>query len=127
MAARFTREPAYMYIQLDESLDLPVAKAVFLALIEHPEFEIGMHVLWDAREVWRVDLGHEDLKRFGRFVAEHEARRGGGRSALVASHDAVFGTFRVHELLNHDKVSYEFRVFRDFEAAREWLLAAGNL
>lgn len=126
MAARFIREPGYMYIQLDEPLDLAAAKAVFLAFIEHPEFATGMHVLWDAREVSRVDLGHEDLKRFGRFVAEHEGRRGGGRSALVASHDAVFGTFRVHELLNQDTVSYEFRVFRDFDAAREWLLEAGN-
>lgn len=116
-----------MYIRLDESLDLDAAKAAFMAFIQHPAFETGMQVLWDAREVRQVDLGHEDLKRFGRFVAEHQARRGGGRSALVASHDAVFGTFRVHELLNQDTVSYEFRVFRDFDAAREWLLEAGEL
>lgn len=122
MTARFTREATYMYIRLDEPLDLASAQAVFLAFIEHPDFETGMHVLWDARAVPRVDLGHEDLKRFGRFVGAHRERRGGGRSALVAEGDAVFGTFRVHELLNHDAVSYEFRVFREFDAARAWLL-----
>lgn len=124
MPSIITREPHYMLVELRDPLDLPAAKAVFLAFIEHPEFETGMHVLWDARGVPLVDLGYEDLKAFGRYVAAHQARRGGGRSALVAPQDAVFGTFRVHELLNQDTVSYEFRVFRDFDAARAWLTGA---
>ena len=122
MPTRFVREPDYMLVAMQGALDLPRVKALIEQFVSHPEFESGMAVLWDARELTEFDLDFDDMREFGKFLAALSERRGGGRSAMVATHDAVFGTFRIHQLLNQPVVSYEFHVFRDFEEARRWLL-----
>ena len=122
MASRFVREPDYMLVVMRDAFDLPRVKALVEEFVTHPQFETGMPVLWDARELERFNLDFDDMREFGKFVASLAARRGGGRSAMVAKDDAVFGTFRIHQLLNQAVVSYEFHVFRDFDEARRWLL-----
>lgn len=122
MASRFVREPEYMLVVMQDALDLPRVKALVEEFVAHPLFESGMPVLWDARQLAEFKLDFDDMREFGKFLAGLAERRGGGRSAMVAKDDAVFGTFRIHQLLNQPLVSYEFHVFRDFDAARCWLL-----
>jgi hypothetical protein len=124
MEARFVREERYMHVTVDFGLDLAALKRVSLAFIQHPQFERGMNVLWDARDVPGVHLTFDDMREFGEFLAPLRLQRGGGRSAFVASQDILFGTFRIHQLLNEHKVSYNFQVFRDIDVAKAWLIEA---
>ena len=122
MVTRFVREPDYMLVAMQGAIDLPRVKALVEAFVTHPQFETGIPVLWDAREIESFNLNFDDMREFGKFLAGLAERRGGGRSAMVAKDDAVFGTFRIHQLMNQSVVSYEFHVFRDFDEARRWLL-----
>jgi hypothetical protein len=121
MATQFNRQERYMHVKMDTALDLGMLKAVSVEFMRHPQFEIGMNVLWDAREVPRAELTFDDMRAFGEFLAPLRAQRGGGRSAFVAQQDLIFGLFRIHQLLNEQKVAYDFHVFRDFESAHAWL------
>lgn len=123
MPSTFVREPDYMLVVMRDHIDLPRVIALVEEFVAHPQFEAGMPVLWDARQLTCFDLDFDDMREFGKFLAGLKERRGGGRSAMVANDDAVFGTFRIHQLLNEAQVSYEFHVFRDFDDARRWLLA----
>ncbi len=122
MPSSFVREIDYMRVVMEGHIDLTRVKALVEEFVAHPQFERGMRVLWDARQLSCFELNFDDMREFGKFLAGLRERRGGGRSALVANDDAVFGTFRIHQLLNQTLVSYEFHVFRDFDEARRWLL-----
>jgi len=123
MAVEFERRPDFMYIKLDLPLTLEVIEDACVQFFDHPEFQSGMNVMWDARSVPRVDLSFEDMRHFGEFLRPYREHRGGGKSAFVASEDVLFGMFRMHEMLNDQNYDYEFHVFRNADEATKWLLA----
>ncbi len=113
----------YFYTRCtDEHLDLNSAiRWVSELFIEHPRFEPGTNVLWDATAITSSSLSFGDMEAFGDYLETVRDRRGGGRSGFVTDNDLVFGLFRTHEMLNRDKFDYEYRVFRDLAAARVWV------
>jgi len=90
--------------------------------ISHPGFRSGTHVLWDATAIEEVAFGFGEMQSFGEYLLTKRSHRGGGRSAFVTKNDLVFGMFRTHEMLNQDKFDYDYRVLRDVDSAREWIL-----
>jgi hypothetical protein len=99
----------YIYTRYgDHHLDLDSVIKWVSEFIEHPSFNRGTNVLWDATAIATTSLTFSDMARFGDFLLSVRDRRGGGRSGFVTDNDLIFGLFRTHEMLNNDKFDYDY-------------------
>jgi hypothetical protein len=94
--------------------------ADFSRALEDPDYRPGMNSLTDLREV-KPYAHRDDVLRVARFLLEHHERIDSFRAAVVVSSDSIYGMVRMlqQELKDTD---IEIQVFRDFDAARGWLL-----
>jgi hypothetical protein len=76
--------------------------------------------LVDGLGVSGIGLTAEGYQQLALLLARQQERLRGGRVAMVATRDVVYGVFRMWEL-QREGVGYTVRVFRELEAAREWL------
>jgi hypothetical protein len=119
----FELKDRYIYTRFaGENLDLESVTRWVLEFVEHADFRRGSNVLWDATAVVTANLSFGDMQNFGDFLLTIRDRRGGGRSGFVTNNDLIFGLFRIHEMLNQDKFDYDYRVFRDLDIARTWVM-----
>jgi hypothetical protein len=116
--ARF-EEGGLVTVIVTGTLDRSEAEASAVELLEDPRWRELSFVIWDLREA-RVFWEGEDVKALVNLIL---ARRGTGRlrAAAVTPKDLEFGLARMYGALI-EKAPVEFRVFRDMEEARTWIL-----
>jgi len=78
--------------------------------------------LYDARASLGYDASSADLRSLGLQSIGFGERFVGGRVAMIADQDLAFGLGRMFEAYTQ-KSRFEFRVFRDPDKARAWLLS----
>ncbi len=96
----------------------------FDTVVADPDFQPGMDVLSDHRELMTVlnpgfvKVFIDKLDRAGELLR-------GSRVAFVESGSARYGMARMASLLS-ESTSTELRAFRDIEEARSWLAEESN-
>ena len=79
-----------------------------------------MNTLSDMREI-RVGFTTQGVSRMVDVMQRTGDRRFAAKAAIVVSSDVSFGMGRMVELWSDERVDPSFRIFRDMDAAREWL------
>jgi hypothetical protein len=77
--------------------------------------------LVDGRAITEMAVTADGQRRLETLAAAHLDRLRGGRVAMVASSDVAYGMFRMWQM-RREGLGFEVQVFRDFDAARAWLL-----
>jgi hypothetical protein len=84
-----------------------------------PRIEPGMNSLSDMREI-EVGFTTDGVSRVIDVMTKTRGRRGLAKAAIVVSSDVAFGMGRMLEL-RAGELDPSFRIFRDMDAAREWV------
>ena len=93
--------------------------ATLRALIDNPEFQPGMGIVWDLRRGTVIGLKADEIKGVVYYVANRVEARGRGRLAIVVSQDVDYGIGRMFAAYA-EQIGIERRVFRDLEEAVHW-------
>jgi len=88
-------------------------------LLEDPRFHAGLAELSDVRNIDRLDVTPDGIRRFAQQDAA-AAGLGDYRLAIVASEPVVFGMARMYQAHTADALS-NVMVFRTVSEARAWL------
>lgn len=100
-------------------------KALWRAIMRDPEMELGVcrYELHDRLGVTRVEISNAYVSDFADRMSnrfDRDERLRGMRIATVASSDAMYGVARMSQMRRAGSPA-EFGVFREMDAAREWL------
>jgi hypothetical protein len=99
-------------------------------LIVRPDFIRRAHDLVDLREVGRLEVSSEGLRRLGWLVSGGEKRQRPAEVAglaIVASTPLSFGLARMFEALTEGYLPKDTQVFHEFDEAMSWLLSRPRL
>jgi hypothetical protein len=88
-------------------------------LRKHPDFDPSFSQLVDLSNVTKIELSHGDMERFAQAAIFSPNSR---RAFLVAG-DAVYGLARMFAILRDNAGEKGIQVFRDLDAALDWVLA----
>lgn len=92
------------------------------SLFERDDLPDPFRELYDSRGVGRFTLSPDGVRAIVEMVAKR-SRFDGARFAVVADRDLVYGMARLTSLLSEGLGSkFDFKAFRDIEAAESWLL-----
>ena len=83
--------------------------------------ELYQDALWDLREASLAEFTADEVRRVIELVRNNWATEGTPRAALVVAREVDFGMARMYELQLSDLSTGRVQVFRNMEAAREWL------
>lgn len=100
--------------------------AAFERLLQDPGFQSGMPCVWDCTEATGAGIDAGGLETIGRLVQKNAARRGPGKTAVVAGEGVVFGMARMYDLMLDGRRENPFQVFRNMADARAWLSAPAD-
>lgn len=89
-------------------------------LSKDPDFDPDFSQLADFREVAGMEFGPKDVRDF----AERDIFSPRAHRALIVKNDVQFGFARMFEIHREMKGETGIRVFRDFDEALDWILAA---
>ena len=84
-----------------------------------PDFDPSFSQLMDFRQVIRVDLSGEDVRK----LAQTTIFSPNSRRAMLVSSDLEYGLARMFEILRETMGERGIRVFRDLNEALDWVLA----
>ena len=90
-------------------------------LRDSPDFDPNFRALDDLRDVSDIEVSPNQI----RGLAPGSIFKAGVRHALVVSSDFQYGMSRIYQVFGESS-GRQFQVFRDFEAAKAWLLAYAN-
>ena len=76
--------------------------------------------LWDLRSVTRGPDSAAELRHAAQLVERGHKQWAGSRVAIVVARDVDFGMARMFQVFAED-AGVEFEVFRELEAALDWL------
>ncbi|MDH5673200.1 MAG: hypothetical protein OEZ06_13675 [Myxococcales bacterium] len=98
--------------------------AVTHAIVEHPAWRPGQHVLADYRETDHAHLGGLEVKQLARAMRDFAESLGEGRCALLVNGLLMYGLARMWAAYAELHFGMRVRVFREeAEAkARRWLM-----
>ncbi len=99
-------------VTFDETID------VLGQIYADPGFQVPTRLFWDLR-AGMVQISAEEIYKVSDYVLQNRAK-GSGRTAIVAHDDLAFGMSRMYELVT-DNSELKVKVFRDAEAALDWL------
>lgn len=95
--------------------------AFYRSLYEDERFHPTMDHLIDLRQVNSVQRSPDAMQELARYAqGQLRGRLQQPRVAVVAPDDLPFGLARMCEMFG-ENVPWEFRVFREINAARDWL------
>jgi hypothetical protein len=89
-------------------------------LVNHPDWSPDFDVLVDVRGLGDPSLDYEQVRAVAQYAKQLNERLGTGRHAVVADSNVLYGFARMGEQLCQPR-SWEISVFRDVEAAEQWL------
>ncbi len=125
IVAEFDRETGILRVIMIGDLRVEDLETAVSTMLKHPQFCIGMNVLWDLREATVAGLSSGDLRRLHVFVLVRKDLRGGGKTAVVVAKVVDYGLIRMFEQMCDD-VPTKLAVFRELTTAEAWLLADGE-
>lgn len=95
-------------------------KQATVQLYSDPHFHPSMNILVDLRNGTVRNLSQQDIEDFVAMNVQMGQQRGAGYSAIVTARDIDFGIARqIQSML--DSTSRRLGVFRDYQAAVDWL------
>lgn len=89
------------------------------ALLADPAFRAGMKEISDVRDVERLDVTREGIRRFASFDAVHSSHLSAHEIALLVSDDLTFGLGRMYGALTEGNIG-GVKVFRCESEVRSW-------
>lgn len=104
---------------VSESLTLADFRAELDVVYAQPEMH-RLGPLWDLREA-RIDMTSAEMRQIADFIGKRWHAPESVRAALVVSQDYDFAMSRMLEMLLEGRSPNQVMVFRDVEAAEEWL------
>ena len=119
--------PVKHHIDLEASLGTLVVegelvfeeiRSIVEGLYEDDLFLAGS--LFDMRTVTASDVSTSQIRSMVPLIEQRRRHPGPSRWAIVVSHDIDFGLSRMFEVFA-DKIPTDIRVFRDIDAAKQWL------
>ena len=90
------------------------------SLRSDPELEPDMQTLSDMRDV-EVDFNTEGVMRMLDVMARTAEKRSSVRAAIVVNSTVAYGMGRMLEMRAEEQSDPVFQIFRDMQAACEWL------
>jgi hypothetical protein len=117
---RYDREKEILLATVNTPLTLKDFEAAMKGITRSDQFPSDIRTLWDVRE---LDFSNIDRSFEERLIDIRKKfpERGSARNAVVVAHDLGFGMARMYEALADD-LPLQFRVFRSFTEAEDWLL-----
>jgi len=107
--------------RVEGEIDLDQIRQAWENLMQNPDFDPALNVLWDLSGCSRAVINAQDIKRIrDETAAILEYRQPGYRVALLATRDLYFGLCRMFEAHASD-LPIDVKVFRDRDAAWGWL------
>ncbi len=103
------------------SLSFDTLTDTLAELYQDARFRADQDALWDPREASLAELTADEVRRVIELVRNNWATEGTPRAALVVAREVDFGMARMYELQLSDLSTGRVQVFRNMEAAREWL------
>lgn len=108
-------------ITLTGKFDINDLEECYQTFLDHPEWQPGTDILWDTRKCMSDHLTAVDIQLIGKMTNKYKERRGPGLAAWVVDREVDFGLGRMFEMINEGKTVYDFKVFRKFSEAEEWI------
>jgi len=95
----------------------------FADILQHPDYQIGMNILRDNRDQqFPADLSFDAIAASSKSVKEQDRGLGNCKWASVVGDAQSYA--KVHQYITSGRLSenpIERKVFREMDAAREWL------
>ncbi|MHB8789986.1 MAG: hypothetical protein ACYDBT_08920 [Desulfobulbaceae bacterium] len=112
----------YFLIRLSGPFDVHDLESCYVEVINNPKWISGTDIIWDAQQCTFDHLSSEDMNVIGYMTIKYKDKRGNGNAAWVVSRDIDFAISRMFWMFNEDKVVFDFRVFRDIETAKKFII-----
>lgn len=90
------------------------------AIVSHPSWQPGNHILLDHRKLNIADITVEAIDRVLHHFQKIAHRLGNGKIALVMKKDIDFGIARAWEFTTNEHVDMQIGVYRSLDEARMW-------
>ena len=94
-----------------------------LALLAHPDHIDGMESIFDFREADLLNISQEDISGYAKWLSPYLPRLA-TKVATVVERDLEFGIIRMWNTYSEGIAEQSRMIFRDMDAAREWLLSS---
>ena len=91
------------------------------AIVSHPSWQPGNHILLDHRKLDIADITVEGIEHVSHHFQKMGPQLGSGKIALVMKADIDFGIARAWELTTDGHVDMQIGVYRSMDEARMWL------
>ena len=91
-------------------------------IFEAPFWEPGLPLLIDYSSIPMEPISNRELESTSKQLSEHREQLGKSRLALLCRTDVQFGLGRQFQMISMGRIDGEMRIFRDEDAAVEWLL-----
>lgn len=95
-------------------------KQATVNLYSDPHFQATMNILVDLRNGTVRNLSQNDIEEFVALNVQMGQQRGAGNTAIVTARDIDFGIARQLQSML-DNTSRKLGVYRDYQAAVDWL------
>jgi len=82
-----------------------------------------MSVFWDLQTADFSAVTSEDIRSLMAYVGKIWGKGGKSKAALVVSNDLDFGLSRMYQIMMEGATSSAIEVFKDIDAAKEWIEA----
>ncbi len=96
-------------------------RGLFHEILQHPEWNAGMNMLLDYRNVDFSDIAFPEVKQTSMIHKKADERVGDGRIALLMSYPLGFGIGRMYKSMTEHGISASIGVFRGSLDAHNWL------
>lgn len=108
-----------LYWKASGSFTLQELLEALSEVMDHPDYHPGMKSLNDLREI-TLAFATPEVQTLAGLLAERSSVIGEGKVAVVLTHDAAYGMGRAFQVYA-ESCSAEIQVFRDMQAACDWL------
>ena len=108
-------------ILLTGKFDICDLEECYQTFLDHPDWQPGTDILWDTRQCFSDHLTAVDIQLVGKMTNKYKEKRGPGLAAWVVDREVDFGLGRMFEMINEGKIIYNFKVFRKYSEAEEWI------
>ena len=117
---RIDHEKAMVVVEIHEKPTTMDIQEAIKAILDNPDHVDGMDEVWDFRHASLTDFTVDNLQSLAMFVSQHLDQLA-RRTALVVGRDLEHGIARMWIAYAEERAPQERRIFRDVEAALEWL------
>ena len=88
-------------------------------MLDHPQYEKGMSILWDSRQIQFGDITLDTVGSLEILYGESVEERGAGGFAIVVGSEAGKGLVEYVRASNPD-AGFPIKPFEDYEEAFRW-------